>query len=258
MYVRGPGHRGLWARPHRPSLVASASGEAFLAFELFDVAQGGWRIVTRSLADACFEPRNASGRRGPTERDDAEGGDLWHTWDIAVRIDVIYETPSASVATWRDAVIFTTRTAILEDALQAYVHTTNQLVREQQRVAALCVIGEKTKLPDQETVRAIRDAMRTCLATCTARVIPGQGLWATAIRGMMTSAQEGSVAAGPRETFGSIHEAAAWLGAAMGKESAWSGQLATLTGTLLYGSPSWGRASQMAPYLVDDDDELEP
>ena len=32
-------------------------------------------------------------------------------------------------------------------------------------------------------------------------------------------------------------------------------QLATIAGTLVYGSPSWRRASQVAPYLTQDDSE---
>ena len=43
-------------RPARPSLVGLPNGDVLVAFERFSAAEGGFRIVTRSVAEACLKP----------------------------------------------------------------------------------------------------------------------------------------------------------------------------------------------------------
>jgi hypothetical protein len=173
-----------------------------------------------------------------------------------VGIDIVHEAGGAAVATWKDVVVLATRTAITLDAVRAYIDTINAAARIRP-TAGLTVIGQRTALADSEVLQQVSTAANRCLATCMARAIPGQGLWVTALRGMASSVHVWATPGKPRETFQSIPEATAWMARIMNKEQTWQGQLCTIAGTLLYGSPSWNRASQMAPYLaLGDEDDL--
>jgi hypothetical protein len=171
-----------------------------------------------------------------------------------VSIEIVHEAGGAAVATWRDVVVLATRTAITVESVRSYIDTINALSRVRP-TAGLTVIGQRTALPDKTVLQSVQTISSRCLATCMARAIPGQGLWVTALRGMVSSVSVWTMPGRPRETFHSIPEATAWMARIMNKDVTWHGQLATMAGTLVYGSPSWNRASQMAPYLEGDDDD---
>lgn len=167
---------------------------------------------------------------------------------MAYRIEVVHETTASTVATWCDVAILAVRTAITLDAVQIFVEASNRLARDRP-ACSLFVIGERTQLPEFDVLEATSAATRQSQAICGARVIPGHGLWATALRGMVNKAMPSFPSDRPRETFNSIQEATAWLAGTMGQETHWRLQLTTMAGTLVYGSPSWNRASQIQPYL---------
>lgn len=175
----------------------------------------------------------------------------------AVAIEIIYENKSSRVATFRDVVVLAARTQLSPEALHVYVDTVNERAHAEP-TCGLIVVGERTELPSPDVLRVLTIVMRASLAMYTARVIPGQGMWATALRGMVNTAQLASGAERAARTFSTVQDAASWLAYVMGHEATWRLQLTTMAGTLLYGSPSWNRASQMAPYLAGDDDEREP
>jgi hypothetical protein len=176
---------------------------------------------------------------------------------IAVSIEIVHEMGGAAVATWKDVVVLATRTAITLESVRAYIDTINAAARVRP-TSGLTVIGQRTALPDKDVLKSISTAASRCLATCMARAIPGQGLWVTALRGMASSVQVWATPGRPQETFQSIPDATAWMAKIMNKDQTWQGQLSTMAGTLLYGSPSFNRASQIAPYLAlgDEDDDV--
>jgi hypothetical protein len=164
-----------------------------------------------------------------------------------MRIDVIHDSRVNALAASRDVVIMAVRSAITLDVLQRFVDATN-LRAEEGPVCSLTVFGERTVLPDPEILQAASAIMPKSKAAYGARVIPGHGLWSTALSGMANSVLAHANIL-RRRRFDTIPDAVQWLALNMGRDAAWRQQLTTLSGTLLYGSPSWNRASQMAPYL---------
>jgi len=160
---------------------------------------------------------------------------------------VAYETAEVSVATWNQVTILAAREAITLEALRAYVEVTNRLAAAGPN-CALSVVGERTRLPEADVQRAGVEALATCNAVCRARVVPGNGLWATAFKGMIRQTLTIS-ATDPQATFSTLHEAVGWLAARMAMDMRFRLQLTTLAGTLVYGSPSWSRQSRAVGHL---------
>jgi hypothetical protein len=170
-----------------------------------------------------------------------------------VNVEVVHETSEASVACWQQTVIFAVRTAFTDAGLASFVEATNARARDSP-VCTLLLVGERTELPTPMLLHAVSHAMRSNRATCAARVVPGRGMWATAFRGMLNTAQLNTGEERVQAAFTAVRDAASWLAHTMNRDSTYRAQLATIAGTLVYGSPSWNRRSQIEPYLADDDD----
>jgi hypothetical protein len=169
---------------------------------------------------------------------------------LGTRVDIMHDTSTDTVAVWDQVVILATRTALTMDALRCVDRLCTTLAKERP-MCMLSVFGQRTQLPDSVTLSAATSIVRESAVQCSARVVPGHGLWATALRGMVNVTAQAALPERPRKTFGAIDEATAWLAEMMTRDMAFRSQLATITGTLVYGSPSWKRESQVMDYLND-------
>lgn len=167
-------------------------------------------------------------------------------------VSIVYETSDAVVATWRQVTILAFREHMTPEPLQVCVSVTNRTALEMP-ACVLTIIGERATVPDTEVMRAAVSMLQTTRSVCRARVVAGSGLRASAIRGAIESAQASSGDKRPQGQFTTIPEATAWLAFTMGKDATWRQQLSAVAGTLLYGSPSYSRRSQIAPYLAGED-----
>ena len=168
-----------------------------------------------------------------------------------MRVEITYETKAETVALWDCVVILATRTALSLDALRSVERTMSAAALDKP-MCMLTVFGQRTQLPDSELLRFMAGLVQASPAVCGARVVPGRGLWATALRGMTHAPELSAVPERPRRTFTDIYSAAQWLQAMMQRDPGFRAHLTTITGTLVYGSPSFRRDSQVADYLTDD------
>jgi len=157
---------------------------------------------------------------------------------VSAGVHIVYETSQAAVATWRHATVLAFRERISVEAIEACVSAANRLALETQ-CCVLSIVGERVQVPDIEAMRSATAMLQDTSAVCRARVVLGTGLRASAIRGAVG--------------FTTIQEATVWLAHTMNKDATWRQQLTTMAGTLLYGSPSFSRRSQIAPYLAGED-----
>lgn len=167
-------------------------------------------------------------------------------------LNIVHETSHAAVAIWRQVVVLVVRDRFTQESLDAAVSALEQQSQEAP-TCLLTIVGERTQLPDPAVMKTLVKALQNGRAVCRARVVPGQGMRPTATRWMLENADTSSGNARPNESFATIQEAADWLGRTMSKDVAWRLQLATVAGTLLYGSPSFSRRSQVARYLAGED-----
>jgi hypothetical protein len=168
-----------------------------------------------------------------------------------MRVEILYETQAEAVAAWDQVVITVTRTGLSLDAIRCSERAMKAKAAERP-MCTLAVFGQRTALPDSDLLRVMSQVVQASPAICGARVVPGRGLWATALRGMTNAPGLSSPPDRPRKTFHAIDAAAAWLATIMQRDTAFRAQLTTITGTLLYGSPSFRRDSQVADYLTND------
>lgn len=166
--------------------------------------------------------------------------------------NIVHETTHAAVATWRQVVVVAYRDRISVEVILAAVDATNRLALEMP-TCLLTVFGERAQMPEPEAIRASLKALQDARSVCCARVILGKGLLPSALRGLLDANQRNSGDKRPQAQFTTIQEATSWLGHTMGKSALWRQQLTTFSGTLLYGSPSFSRHSQVAPYLAGED-----
>jgi hypothetical protein len=166
-------------------------------------------------------------------------------------VEITYETKAETVALWDCVVILATRTSLSLDALRSVERTMSRAALDKP-MCTLVVFGQRTALPDSELVRVMSGMVQASPAVCGARVVPGRGLWATALRGMTHAPELTAVPERPRRTFNEIYDASQWLQAMMQRDPGFRAHLTTITGTLVYGSPSFRRDSQVADYLTND------
>lgn len=167
-------------------------------------------------------------------------------------VSIVHETSHAAVATWRQVAVMAFRERVTVEAIDACLAATNRLALETP-CCVLAIFGERVPVPDSDAMKAAVASLRDSRAVCRARVVPGIGMRASAIRGAIESAQASSGDRRPQEQFVSIQDATAWLAHTMSRDAVWRQQLTTVSGTLLYGSPSFVRHSQIAPYLAGED-----
>jgi hypothetical protein len=138
-----------------------------------------------------------------------------------------YSDAECAIASFHNVIIVLLDTTMSLGALHTSVQVNRKLTSVHGHIAVLSVFGLGVKMPSPEVRKAAADAVALTAATTRAdvRVLPGDGFWASAQRGILTAIEMMRPDSVPRRTFRHLREGVSFLVARLEKDASFAREL---------------------------------
>jgi hypothetical protein len=132
-----------------------------------------------------------------------------------------HQAHDCSIASFGNVIVNLLHTTMSVEALRASLAVNRKLSRESGYVAVLTMLEPSVQMPTPEVRKAAADAMAEARPTTRVevRVLPGDGFWASAQRGIITAIDMVRPDSVPRRTFRHLREGTHFIAQHLDKDA---------------------------------------
>ena len=141
---------------------------------------------------------------------------LWH-----------HVAEDSSIASFENVIICLLITGMSVECLQASVAVNKKLAREHGGIAVLTMVGQRVSVPSPEVRKAASEAVMATHSTTRAvvQVLPGDGFWASAQRGIITAIEMVRPDHVPRKTFRELRDGVLFIATHIDRDARFAREL---------------------------------
>jgi hypothetical protein len=138
-----------------------------------------------------------------------------------------HSVPECALASFRNVILVLCHTGLSVEALRMTVTVNRQLAHEYGHVAVLSHVSTQVSMPTPEVRRVAAESLAATRHTtrAEARVLPGDGFWASAQRGIITAIEMVRPDSVPRKTFRYLREGTTFIGAQLEQNAQFTREL---------------------------------